>query len=57
MILLALLAGFALYFLRDFAESLGGQGDIPILVAAWTRRSRRSSWRSPSFSISRTAER
>ena len=36
MILLAVLAGFALYFLKDFAESLGGQGDIPILVAAWT---------------------
>ena len=36
MILLAVLAGFALYFLKDFAESLGGQGDIPILVSAWT---------------------
>ena len=36
MILLAVLAGFALYFLKDFAELLGGQGDIPILVSAWT---------------------
>ncbi len=35
MILLAVLAGFALYFLKDFAELLGGQGDIPLLVAAW----------------------
>lgn len=35
MILLAILAGFALYFLRDFAESLGAQGQIPLLVAAW----------------------
>jgi lipopolysaccharide export system permease protein len=36
MILLAVLAGFALYFLKDFAESLGGRGQIPLLVAAWT---------------------
>lgn len=36
MILLAVLAGFALYFFKDFAESLGAQGDIPILVAAWS---------------------
>ena len=36
MILLAVLAGFALYFLKDFAESLGGRGDIPLMVAAWT---------------------
>lgn len=36
MVLLAVLAGFSLYFFKDFAESLGGQGDIPILVAAWS---------------------
>ena len=36
MILLAVLAGFALYFLKDFAESLGARGQIPLLVAAWT---------------------
>jgi lipopolysaccharide export system permease protein len=36
MILLAVLAGFALYFLKDFAESLGGRGNIPLIVAAWT---------------------
>jgi len=36
MILLAVMAGFALYFLKDFAESLGGRGQIPLLVAAWT---------------------
>lgn len=36
MILLAVLAGFALYFLKDFAELLGGRGQIPLLVAAWT---------------------
>ena len=29
MILLAVLAGFALYFLKDFAESLGGRGRDP----------------------------
>ena len=27
---------YALYFLKDFAESLGGRGQIPLLVAAWT---------------------
>ncbi len=36
MILLAVLAGFALYFLKDFAESLGGRGRIPLMVAAWS---------------------
>lgn len=36
MILFAVLAGFSLYFFKDFAESLGGQGDIPVLVAAWS---------------------
>ena len=36
MILLAVLAGFALYFLKDFAESLGGRGQIPLMVAAWS---------------------
>lgn len=36
MILLAVLAGFALYFLKDFAESLGGRAQIPLMVAAWT---------------------
>ncbi len=36
MILLAVLAGFTLYFLKDFAESLGSSGNIPLVVAAWT---------------------
>lgn len=36
MILLAVLAGFALFFLKDFAESLGASGEVPLLVAAWT---------------------
>ncbi len=36
MILLAVLAGFSLYFLKDFAESLGAQGQVPLAVAAWT---------------------
>lgn len=36
MILLAVLAGFSLYFFKDFAESLGAQGLVPILVAAWS---------------------
>lgn len=36
MILFAVLAGFSLYFLRDFAASLGASGAIPLTVAAWT---------------------
>ncbi|MER2508531.1 LPS export ABC transporter permease LptG [Amaricoccus sp.] len=36
MILLAVMAGFALYFLKDFSETLGARGQIPLLVAAWT---------------------
>lgn len=36
MILLSVLAGFALYFLKNFTESLGADGQIPILAAAWT---------------------
>lgn len=36
MILFAVLAGFSLYFLKDFAETLGAQGQVPLLVAAWT---------------------
>lgn len=35
MILFAVLAGFSLYFLKDFTESLGASGAIPLLVAAW----------------------
>lgn len=36
MILLAILAGFSLYFLKDFAETLGARGQIPLVIAAWT---------------------
>jgi lipopolysaccharide export system permease protein len=36
MMLFAVLAGFALYFLKDFAESLGASGAVPLMVAAWT---------------------
>jgi lipopolysaccharide export system permease protein len=35
MVLLALTTGFALYFIRNFAQILGEQGQIPILLAAW----------------------
>ncbi|MEM8570832.1 MAG: LPS export ABC transporter permease LptG [Pseudomonadota bacterium] len=35
MILFAIMAGFALYFFKDFAESLGAQGQVPILVSVW----------------------
>lgn len=36
MVLWAMLAGFALFFLRNFAQALGESGQIPILLAAWT---------------------
>ena len=36
MVLLALLGGFAVFFLRNFGQVLGDNGQIPILVAAWT---------------------
>ena len=35
MVLFALAAGFALYFLRNLAQILGENGQIPILLAAW----------------------
>ena len=35
MVLLALLGGFAIFFLRNFAQVLGENGQIPILMAAW----------------------
>ncbi|MEO0829454.1 MAG: LptF/LptG family permease, partial [Pseudomonadota bacterium] len=35
MVMLALLLGLAVYFLRNFAQILGENGQIPILVAAW----------------------
>ncbi|CAN5687539.1 LPS export ABC transporter permease LptG [soil metagenome] len=36
MALLAVLAGFALYFVKDFAETLGASGEVPLRIAAWT---------------------
>lgn len=36
MVLLAVMAGFLLYFFKDIAETLGGNGDIPVLLAAWS---------------------
>lgn len=35
MVLGALLTGFGLYFVRNFAEVLGESGQLPILLAAW----------------------
>jgi lipopolysaccharide export system permease protein len=35
MVMLALGTGFALYFVRNFAQILGENGQIPILLAAW----------------------
>jgi len=36
MVLFALLAGFGIFFLRNFAQALGEAGQIPVLVAAWS---------------------
>lgn len=36
MVLFALLGGFALFFIRNFAQVLGENGQIPIDVAAWS---------------------
>lgn len=35
-ILITVLAGFALFFLRNFAQVLGENGQIPLLLAVWT---------------------
>jgi lipopolysaccharide export system permease protein len=34
-VLTAILLGFTLYFVRSFAQILGENGQIPILLAAW----------------------
>jgi len=36
MVLYAILGGFFIFFLRNFAQVLGENGQIPILVAAWS---------------------
>ncbi len=36
MVLMALVFGFGIYFIRNFAQILGENGQIPVLVAAWT---------------------
>jgi len=36
MVLIALMTGFGLYFVRNFAQVLGENGQIPIILAAWT---------------------
>lgn len=36
MALLAILSGFGIFFIRNFASILGENGQIPVLVAAWT---------------------
>ncbi|MEL6520924.1 MAG: LPS export ABC transporter permease LptG [Pseudomonadota bacterium] len=35
MVLLALMLGFGVYFIRNFAQILGENGQIPVLLAAW----------------------
>ncbi len=36
MVLYAMLAGFGIFFLRNFAQALGNSGQIPVLAAAWS---------------------
>ena len=36
MVLFALLSGFTIFFLRNFAQVLGDSGQIPIALAAWS---------------------
>ena len=36
MVLFALLGGFVIFFLRNFAQVLGDNGQIPIVLAAWS---------------------
>ncbi|HMS97064.1 MAG TPA: LptF/LptG family permease, partial [Tabrizicola sp.] len=36
MVLFAMLAGFGIFFLRNFAQAMGNTGQIPILLAAWS---------------------
>jgi lipopolysaccharide export system permease protein len=36
MVLAAVLAGFVIFFLRNFAQVLGDNGQIPVMLAAWS---------------------
>lgn len=36
MVLLAIVSGFAIFLLRNFAQVLGENGQIPVLLAAWS---------------------
>lgn len=36
MVLLALVSGYAVFFLRNFAQVLGENGQIPVMLAAWS---------------------
>jgi lipopolysaccharide export system permease protein len=35
MVLLAVLIGFGMFFMKSFAQILGDTGKIPVLLAAW----------------------
>ena len=36
MVLAALMIGFGIYFIRNFAQILGDNGQIPVSLAAWS---------------------
>ncbi|HQN39009.1 MAG TPA: LptF/LptG family permease, partial [Thermoanaerobaculia bacterium] len=36
MVLLAIVSGFAIFLLRNFAQVLGENGQIPVVLAAWS---------------------
>ena len=56
MVLVALLLGFGLYFLRNFAQVLGEAGQLPVAVAVWTPPLPRSCCRWVSCCTRRTAD-
>jgi lipopolysaccharide export system permease protein len=35
LVLFSLLGGFTIFFLRNFAQVLGQNGQVPVMVAAW----------------------
>ena len=34
-VLMAILGGFAIFFLRNFGQVLGENGQVPVMAAAW----------------------
>ena len=56
MVLLALISGFAIFFLRNVAQALGENGQIPVFLAAWSAPVAAICWRSASCCIWRKGD-